>query len=157
VTEKKGLTVHAATAMRVSPNFALAAVDTILKELSCHAGQTSLALDVRQLHAPFEATISVPVEAHVDDGPTRQEWRLRIQAATNLNIYPRFEGVLSLKPASVSGSELQLDGRYIVPFGALGRTIDSTLLHGAAQSTLQRFVRDIATRVAALSHWTNSV
>jgi hypothetical protein len=52
------------------------------------------------------------------------------------------------------GSQLQLDGDYTAPFGAVGRAIDATLLRGAARASLERFVREVAYRVAALSLWT---
>jgi len=153
VKSKNGINVRTATAIRVPATFALAAVETILKEFSQHEGSACLALDLQQMQAPFAAMISVPIQAHVTDGPSRHEWNLKIRAASRIDIYPKFEGILRLLPAAENGSELQLDGQYVVPFGAIGRTIDLTFLRGAAQSSLERFVRDIATRVAALSHW----
>ena len=150
---KNGVNVHTATAIRVPATFALAAIDTILEEFSQHEGHACLALDLQQMRAPFAATISVPIQARVTDGASRHEWNLKIRAASSIDVYPSFEGILKLLPAAENGSELQLDGQYVVPFGAIGRTIDLTFLRGAAQSSLERFVREIANRVAALSHW----
>ena len=122
----------------------------ILKEFAQKPGRASLGLNVRQMHLPFQATICVAVDADVCPGEARNEWRLQIRAAP---LYPMFQGLLRLLPAEQSGAQLQIDGRYRVPFGALGRALDATVMRGAAESSLQRFVREIAYRVAALARW----
>lgn len=116
-------------------------------------GRASLALNVQQLRLPFQATISVPVDARVSPGEGRNQWRLHIRAASNPAMYPTFDGVLALLSAAGSGAQLQLDGRYTVPLGPIGRAIDMTALRGAARSSLRRFVRELAYRVAALARW----
>ena len=123
-----------------------------MKEFSREPGRSSLALNMRQLHLPFEATITVPVRADVVAGSARNEWRLHIQASHNPSMYPAFDGLLTLI-AAVSGSQLHLEGRYTAPFGAVGKAIDETFLKDAARSSLERFVREVAYRVAALAHW----
>ncbi|HKU66950.1 MAG TPA: hypothetical protein VJP85_04145 [Candidatus Baltobacteraceae bacterium] len=128
------------------------AVDAILSEFAQEPGRASLALNVRQLHLPFQATISVAISARIASGDAPNEWRLHIEAEHNPAVYPKFDGVLSLTSDGCS-SRLQLDGTYIAPFGAVGRAIDVTLLRGAARSSLDRFVRELAYRVAALSRW----
>lgn len=133
--------------------FARQAVETILSEFAQEPGRASLALNVRQLHLPFQATITVPIEARVSPGQAATEWQLHIEAARNPELYPKFDGVLSLCDQGF-GSQLQLDGDYTAPFGAVGRAIDATLLRGAARASLERFVREVAYRVAALSLWT---
>jgi hypothetical protein len=150
---KNGLQVNAATAMVVPTTFAHPAIETILDEFSHYSGSASLALNITELHVPFQALLSVPVTAHVHAGQCRNEWTLQIEAAAKAHLYPRFEGVLTLVPAASCGSQLQLNGAYVPPFGALGRAIDTTFLHGAVQSSLNRFLRDVAHRVAALAHW----
>jgi len=149
---KKGLQVGAATAIPVPTLFALPALETILKEFE-RPGNASLALDLQRLHASLQAFISVPVDVAVWPGETRFEWRLRIRAASSPRLYPAFEGVLTLMPVGGSGSQLQLDGAYVPPFGAAGRTVDFTFLHGAAHTSLQRFVREIGNRALTLSRW----
>lgn len=148
-----GIEVTTSAALAVPAHFALPALDAILSEFSKEPGRESLALNMRQVHLPFEATISVPIEAHVYAGNARNEWRLHIHAASNAAMYPTFEGVLTLITASDSGSQLQLDGRYAVPYGAVGRAIDKTVLSGAARSSLERFVRELTYRVAAITRW----
>jgi hypothetical protein len=144
-------TISAAVA--VPAHFALPALETILREFSQEPGRASFALNMRQLHLPFEATFSVPIEAHVFAGNARNEWRLHIHAAHNSRMYPTFQGLLTLIAAADSGSQVQLEGHYVAPFGAVGRVIDETVLRGAARSSLERFVREIAYRVAAIARW----
>lgn len=134
-------------------NFALPALETILKEFAQEPGRASLALNVRQLRLPFEATICVAVRAQVLPGHARNEWQLHIRAAQNHTMYPEFDGLLRLTTSGNSGSQLQLAGKYTVPFRALGRAINVTVLRGAARSSLERFVRELAYRVVAIVRW----
>jgi hypothetical protein len=131
--------------------FALPAVERILREFGDPAN-ASLALNVRDLGIPFQGLISVPVRAELRAGKARNEWNLRIAAANHTSLYPVFAGTLVLLRAG-QGSELRLDGVYEVPLEPLGRALDATVFHGAARSSLQRFLREISHRVVALLHW----
>lgn len=151
--DEYGIGVTASAALAVPAQFALPALETILHEFSQGPGRASLALNMRQLHLPFEATISVPIQALLFPCDAQNEWRLRIHAARRPALYPTFEGLLTLRAAADSWSELHLEGRYVVPLGAMGRVIDLTLLSGAARSSLERFMREIAYRVVAIARW----
>lgn len=145
--------VSCAAAIAVDTALALAALETILTEFGSVDGGAALALNIRQLHLPFEAALRVPVRATVHPGESRNQWRLSIRAAKAPGLYPTFEGVLALLSAADKGCQLQLEGRYAPPLGSVGRAIDSTLLRGAARSSLERFIREVAHRVAALAHF----
>lgn len=149
-----GVPVESTTAIKVPAAYALPAVETILKEFAKVPGGAALALNLDELRTPFEALISVPVHMRFEAGDGRNQWRLQIRAASTPHLYPTFDGCLTLLDASSSGSELRLEGQYVAPFGKVGRVIDAALLQGIAQSSLRRFLRDIANRVAALSRWT---
>jgi hypothetical protein len=150
---KSGVPVSSTTAIKVPVAFALPAVETILKEFGKTPGSASLALNLQELHAPFEAMISVPVNTRFEAGNGRNQWHVAINAAATPQLYPSFEGYLTLLDAPAIGAELRLEGQYVVPFGRAGRVIDMTLLRGIAESSLRRFLRDVASRVAALSRW----
>ena len=154
---KDGVPVISATAIAAPASFALPAIELILKEFTQCPGRASLALNIRDLHVPFEAMISVPIETHVRPGEHRNQWRLRIRAAQNVGLYPAFEGLLTLLSADNKGSQLQLEGSYAPPMGSFGSAIDRTVFHGAAKASLDRFVRNIASRVATLSQWVQVV
>ena len=145
-------TIEVRTAISAPAAFALPAVERILREFA-DPGSASLALNIRELHLPFQAAISVPVRASVTRGMGRDEWRLQIRAERHPQFYPVFDGTLRLCCAG-QASELHLSGAYAVPLGALGRAIDSTVFNGAAEASLKRFVREVAHRVAAISQWT---
>jgi hypothetical protein len=153
MTRPQSTKIETRTAIAAPAAFALPAVERILREFA-DPGNASLALNISELHLPFQAVISVPVQARVAAGAARNEWRLEIRAADRAQLYPVFEGTLRLQRAG-HGSELHLEGAYAVPLGTLGRAIDATVLRGAAGSSLQRFVREIAHRVAAISQWTH--
>lgn len=152
-TDESGIDVATSVTVSASTHFASPALETILKEFSQEAGRASLALNMRQLHLPFEAVIHVAVHAQVVPGETRDQWHLHIRAARNHALYPTFDGILTLTTAGERSCQLQLAGKYVVPFGAVGRAIDVTLLRGAARSSLERFLREVGYRVAVLAHW----
>lgn len=150
---KTSFDVTASSAIALDTSFALAAVETILKGVCSETPQAALALNIPQLKVPLEAMISAPIELRVDSGDARNEWFLQLRAHSKPYLYPTFEGILTLIPAGDRGCQLQLRGEYVPPFGAIGRVIDATVLRGVAQSSLHRFVKDIAQRVAALAQW----
>lgn len=144
-----GFKVDAGTAIRVPAAFALPAVDAALKEISHAAGSVSLSLNVKEFRLPLKAAVGIPIEAHVRAERSHHEWQIEIRSASKAYMYPAFTGVLSVAQAGTTGCELRLEGEYIVPFGGIGRAIDRVLFRGAARSSLQHFVHDIAARVMA--------
>lgn len=128
-------------------------METILKEYGQRPGAANLALNMQDMHVPLETLIAVPVCVVVKAGLSRNEWQLSICAAVKPQLYPTFEGQLRLLDAAACGAQIQLEGTYVVPLGAVGHAIDVTLLRGLAESSLHRFVRDLSIRVAALSRW----
>jgi hypothetical protein len=153
MTRNNSVRIKSATAVAVPVAHALPALATVLREFKQRPGAASLALDMRQLHVPLEALITVPVRLDVTDGAFRNEWQIHVCAESKPQLYPVLEGLLKLVDAIDRGSQLELDGVYVVPFGALGHAVDITLFRGAAESSLHRFIRDLANRVASLSHW----
>jgi hypothetical protein len=152
-TKSREIPISVSAAVDVPAVFAFSAVERILEEFALNPADASLALNVRELHLPFEVLVSVPIRTNVRPGNSRNEWHVEIYPVSNPQLYPTFEGVLTLVPAARSGTQIELSGGYSVPFGMVGHAIDLTLFRGAAASSLRRFVREIAHRVAALSHW----
>jgi len=142
-----GFDVSATTAIRVPVLLALPTLGGVLKERAQQPEGVVLQVELPELRIPFHATIGVPVLTKIK-GLDRHEWSLEMRAATNPSVYPTFHGVLALEPVGAHACELQLKGKYAVPLGPLGRAIDATLFRGAAVASLQRFVDDVAFRVA---------
>jgi hypothetical protein len=62
---------------------------------------------------------------------------------------PSFDGELGLHLQRSGQVTLILDGRYRPPGGSLGVAADAALLHRVARSTIERFLEDVAARLAA--------
>jgi hypothetical protein len=62
---------------------------------------------------------------------------------------PSFDGEVGLHLQREGQVTLILDGRYRPPGGSLGIAADAALLHRVARSTLERFLEDVAARLAA--------
>jgi hypothetical protein len=62
---------------------------------------------------------------------------------------PSFDGELGLHLQRAGQVTLILDGRYRPPGGALGAAADTALLHRVARGTTERFLEDVAARLAA--------
>lgn len=108
----------------------------------------TLSLGLRDLHVPIDAEVTVPVHADADLRPQRWESTFEIEAENDQRFFPRFHGTISVTPSGRSSSEIWLQGSYDAPMGALGEGIDMTLLHGAAERTLTRFLQWMAGEVS---------
>jgi hypothetical protein len=64
-------------------------------------------------------------------------------------LLPSFDGELGLHLQNRGRVTLILDGRYRPPGGALGAAADAALLHRVARGTTERFLEDLAARLAA--------
>jgi hypothetical protein len=62
---------------------------------------------------------------------------------------PSFDGELGLHVQRGGRTTLILDGRYRPPGGTLGAAADAALLHRVARGTTERFLEDVAARLAA--------
>jgi hypothetical protein len=71
------------------------------------------------------------------------------EAAPTERFLPSFDGELGLHLQRGGQVTLILDGRYRPPGGALGAAVDTALLHRVARSTTERFLEDVAARLAA--------
>lgn len=126
-------------------DLAALALESILRRFEAQPGRTALSVDLaRDLQFPVEATVDVPVKLSLLAVRPPAAFEIRLEAAEQPGRYPAFAGVLSIVSAGTSRSTLELDGRYEVPLGALGESLDMTLLAGAAESSLMRFLRRLA-------------
>lgn len=108
----------------------------------------TLSLGLRDLQVPIDADVSVPVHTDAELRPQRWESTFEIEAENNQRFFPRFHGTISVTPSGRSACELWLQGNYDAPMGALGEGIDTTLLRGAAERTLTRFLEWLAGEIS---------
>jgi hypothetical protein len=59
-------------------------------------------------------------------------------------LFPALDADLALTAVNDVTSVMSIVGRYAPPFGGLGRALDRTLLAGAAQATVDAFVRELS-------------
>lgn len=68
------------------------------------------------------------------------EW----EAAEHPRLFPEMKGVLALYPLTDAETQLDFDGDYTPPLGALGSAIDAVVGHRIAEASIHRFVTDVA-------------
>ncbi len=82
----------------------------------------------------------------------RWEFPITLTARTAERFFPTFEGAIIVTPLA-DACELWLQGSYTPPLGEIGSQFDSTVLRGAAQSSLRSFLQSFAddVKLAAVS------
>jgi hypothetical protein len=75
--------------------------------------------------------------------------RLRWSAARAAALFPSMEAELLVYPLSRDETQIELDGRYTPPLGALGGALDSLVGHRVADASVHRFVTDVASLLRA--------
>jgi hypothetical protein len=106
-----------------------------------------------KLHAhvgPLDVTAEVTLElGPYDDTPLgsgRPALRLPIawKAVRATRAFPMMHAELLVYPLTSTETQLELAGTYEPPLGAIGRAIDSTLLHRIAEASVLQFVQEVA-------------
>jgi hypothetical protein len=70
--------------------------------------------------------------------------KLAWQAAKTPGLFPSMDAELSVYPLTPTETQLDLQGRYKLPLGALGGAIDAILGHRIAQASVRRLLEDVA-------------
>lgn len=120
------------------------ALEAVLGDLQARPGSVNLNVDLAaDLDAPVEMSLAVPVAVRATRDPHENAFSLHIMPQTRRHFYPYFRGMLRVTPARSDSSVVTLRGTYTVPLGALGQSIDATVLRGTAQASLKRFLSNI--------------
>jgi hypothetical protein len=75
--------------------------------------------------------------------------KLRWQAAKRPGMFPTMQATLSFYPLSPEETQLDFEGEYEPPLGLVGAGADAVVGHRIAEASVHRFLREIATRLAA--------
>ena len=106
-----------------------------------------------KLHAhvgPIDVTAEISIElGPMDETPMpsgREALRVPIawHAIRSQKAFPAMQAELTIYPLTATETQLELAGTYEPPLGALGRAIDSALLHRIAEASVLQFVQEIA-------------
>lgn len=84
------------------------------------------------------------LERRVSPPNPRTTLGLRWRAATAQSVFPEMEADLVIFPLSSTETQLDLISQYRPPLGLLGEVIDGALLHGLAEASVARFLREVA-------------
>ncbi|MDA8274111.1 MAG: hypothetical protein M0029_01880 [Actinomycetota bacterium] len=74
---------------------------------------------------------------------------VRWEATGPTGLFPRLDADLELSTLGPSRCRLGLNGRYVVPFGSVGKAADRLMLHRIAEGTFRRFLTGLASRLTA--------
>lgn len=120
------------------------ALEVLFAQIQARPGSVNLNVDLAtDLDAPVEMTLAVPVAVRATRDPHENAFALQITPQTRRHFYPQFRGMLRVTPARADSSVVTLRGTYAVPLGALGQSVDATVLRGTAQASLKRFLSGI--------------
>ncbi|HET9036260.1 MAG TPA: hypothetical protein VFN45_08640 [Myxococcaceae bacterium] len=69
------------------------------------------------------------------------------EATEQAGLFPRMDATLTAYPLSPDETQLDLQGRYQPPLGALGTVIDAAAGHRVAEATVLRLLRDVRNQI----------
>lgn len=137
--------ISAAVPLDAPRELAAPVLEKLLRRLELEPGRAALSVDLaRDLQFPVEVSVKVPVQLRVVAIRPVAIFEIRLHAAEQREYYPEFTGLLTIESVDASLSSLRISGTYTVPLGAFGAALDMTLLGGAAESSLARFLRRLA-------------
>ena len=124
----------------------------IIKRATTAASERAADLGAK-LHAhvgPIDVTADIAIEiGPYDDTPLasgRKALRIPIawRALRATRAFPVMQAELTAYPLTSTETQLELVGTYEPPLGALGRAIDSAVLHRLAEASVLQFLQEIA-------------
>ena len=117
---------------------------------SAAARASSLAASLRVGIGAIEVGVGIKIHVHAvreEEGvagltPVTRV-KLSWEAASASALFPIMSAELSAWPLSSSETQLEIEGDYRPPLGALGNAIDATIGHRIAEASLHRFLEDL--------------
>lgn len=112
-----------------------------------HAVAAGLHVNIAGIKIGAEIEIQV-VSLDETSGETHAENRLRVnlewESAKAPRLFPLMRGRLSAYPLSGTETQLDFEGRYEPPLGAVGNALDAMVGHRIAEASVHRFITDVA-------------
>jgi hypothetical protein len=119
----------------------------------------ALAATLRYTVGGFE--LGVDVRVHVkgyreEEGVAGLSPVLRIdlgwEASRAAAFFPSMRAQLSAWPLSTQETQLELEGEYRPPLGAVGKAADAAILHRVAEAAVHRFLEDLVEQLRREGH-----
>jgi hypothetical protein len=112
-----------------------------------HDVAAGLRVNIAGLEIGSAIAIAV-TEIDEEHGTLISEQRTRLsvewEAAKNARLFPEMNGTLAVYPLTARETQLDFAGTYEPPLGPLGSAIDAAVGHRIAESSIHRFVTDVA-------------
>jgi hypothetical protein len=108
-------------------------------ELRLRVGPTGIPTDHPLIGKQIRVEVGEPREV-VDAVVVPMRW----EATGVSGLFPTLEADLEFGALGPERTRISLSGRYEVPFGRVGRTVDDLLLHGLAEETVREFLKRLA-------------
>lgn len=113
---------------------------------------SELRIDLAGIQLGADISITVKGTAHAPasgtGGPStviQLEW----EAANRPHLFPFMKAQLSLYPLTATETQLDFSGVYEPPLGVLGSAVNALVGHRIAESSVHRFVADVAQHLRA--------
>lgn len=134
---RDALTKDAPQLFQCATKAAATRAESVASELRAGIGGISVEADVRICVKSIEEkveTMSVPVtRLHV-------EW----EAATMPSLFPIMKADISIYPLTATETQLDFQGVYEPPLGAVGKAVNAIIGHRIAEASVHRFIEDVA-------------
>ena len=97
-----------------------------------------------QLSAAIDVSVE-PLEESTAPGQVTRRSKLRFtwRATHNAGLFPTMDALLAIYPLSPQETQLDLQGSYRPPLGAIGSAVDALVGHRIAEASVLRFLQDV--------------
>lgn len=107
---------------------------------------SQLRVNVGGLEVAKEIDIKIHnIDEDASEASPKTVLQIEWEAAESPGLFPLMKASLSIYPLTATETQLDFEGLYEPPAGALGGAIDSIVGHRIAESSIHRFVADVAT------------
>jgi hypothetical protein len=128
---------------RTATTAAAARADALTTELRASIGPIDVAADI-DIRVLSTETVASP------EGSETTRITVEWQAAKNPGLFPVMRAVLAVYALTATETQLELEGDYQPPLGALGRVVDAAIGHRIAEASVHRFIAQVASHLRAV-------
>jgi hypothetical protein len=135
-TDAKGV-FHRATTSAAKRATAIAA------SLKIEIAGVEVGKDIDLTIVSYDADAHAPGDARTPAARFVLAWK----AKDGASFFPTMQGELAVYPLSPTETQLDFDGTYTPPLGAIGAAADAIVGHRVARASVARFLDDVAERL----------
>lgn len=135
---RDALSAHPLSVFQAATKTAAARANSLAAELRIDLAGITLGADIS---ISVKDTVHLPAEGTV--GPSTVVY-LEWEATNRPNLFPFMKAELAVYPLTATETQLDFSGVYAPPLGVLGMAANAVVGHRIAESSVHRFVSDIA-------------